>query len=308
MTVLLVIMFATAGSVATVTYMLLGQRNDRVAVQGALRHIEHFEGGETDMRDNTLAVPLAQRVFVPMLGRGVGLIHRFTPADYVAKIRQKLVLAGEPGAEQVDRFLATRLLILAALPLAFVMAFWVLHMHGKMAWAVVGLCGMVSIMGPSATLNRKIAERRKKIQTTLPDVLDLLTISVEAGLGFEQALDRAVDAVPGPLTEELSRMLGEMRAGARRSDALRAFDARTAVPEVHSFTLAILQADTFGVSITRVLRSQADEMRIRRRQMAQEQAMKAPVKMLIPMVFCIFPSLFTVVLGPAVLNIFENFK
>ena len=102
-------------------------------------------------------------------------------------------------------------------------------------------------------------------------------------------------------------MLGEMRAGARRAEALRAFDERVAVPDVHSFTLAILQADAFGVSITRVLRSQADEMRIRRRQLAQERAQKAPVKMLIPMVFCIFPALFVVVIGPAALNISKNF-
>lgn len=305
MTSLLVLLLS--GSAAIIAFLVLSQRDDRVTVRGALHHIEHMEG-DADPRDGALAAPLAERVLMPLMDKGVGLVHRFTPADYVSKIRRKLVLAGRNNDEALDKFLSVRLLLLAAPPIAYVLTFWIFHIGGARGWTMVALIGFAATLGPTARLDREISSRRNTIQKTLPDVLDLLTISVEAGLGFEQALDRAVESVPGPLSEELGRMLGEMRAGARRAEALRAFDDRTDVPEVHSFSLAILQADAFGVSITRVLRSQADEMRIRRRQRAQEVAQKAPVKMLVPMVFCIFPSLFVVVLGPAAINIMENLR
>lgn len=301
---LLLAVGGVAAALALLTYALLSQAQERSVVKASLRQLDDYE--VESIRDQELLVPVGQRVIAPVMGWFTGLGRRFTPVGYVEKTKKKLVLAGTPAAVDVDRYLALRVVTIALIPVWFILAFWVLPLSGRMPLAVFVVLTLFSILGPDAILNRKVAERQYAIRVKLPDILDLLVISVEAGLGFEQALDRTVTAVPGPLSEEFIRMLNETRAGASRQEAMRALDERTDVPEVRSFVLAILQADTFGVSIGRVLRTLADEMRIKRRQLAQEQAQKAPVKMLIPMVFCIFPALFVVVIGPAVINISNN--
>jgi tight adherence protein C len=286
---------------------LLTQAEERATVRASLRRIGDFEA-EATMREQELTEPILSRVLLPVGQSFVDVGRRFTPSGYVEKTRRKLLIAGRGNPDDVDRFLAIRVVSFALIPVWFFLAFFVLPLKGMAPLGVFALLGMASAVGPDAWLNREMAARQFRVRVTLPDILDLLVISVEAGLGFEQALDRTVAAVPGPLSDEFNRMLGEVRAGSTRADAMKALDSRTDVPEVRSFVLAILQADTFGVSIGRVLRSQAEEMRIKRRQLAQERAQKAPVKMLIPMVFCIFPSLFVVIIGPAIINIYENFK
>jgi len=164
----------------------------------------------------------------------------------------------------------------------------------------------LSVFGPDVILSQHITKRRLEIQRRMPDTLDLLVISVEAGLGFEQALDRTAATVPGPLSEELRRMLQETRMGASRADALRALDERTNVEELRTFIVAMLQADSFGVSIARILRTQADEMRVRRRYLAQEKSQKAPVRMLFPLVLCIFPATLVVVVMPGFMQVFNK--
>ncbi len=290
-----------------IVYVVLTQADDKAMVRNSLRQLEGYE--VENVRDQELLVPLSERAIAPVMGWLTSIGRRFTPTGYVDNIRRKFVWAGVGNADGVDRFLAIRVLTAAAVLPVFFVLFIVnpIGLDGMLKLIVTALAVVALLLGPDAWLNRKVEERHVSLQEKLPDVLDLLTISVEAGLGFEQALDRTIAAVPGALSDEFARMLGEVRAGASRADAMRAMEQRTNVPEVRSFVLAILQADTFGVSIGRVLRAQSDEMRIKRRQLAQEKAQKAPVKMLIPMVFCVFPALFVVVIGPAIINITETF-
>jgi len=286
---------------------LVGARlEDRNVVRDSLRQLDGYE--LENQRDAELLVPLRDRAITPVLQGLTDLGRRFTPTGYVDKVRAKFVYTGDASAEAVDRFLAIRVVTAIGAVVSLIVFFVldVVPLDGIANTMAGALMAFALLAGPDASLNRKVAARQLAIQRMLPDVLDLLTISVEAGLGFEQATDRVIDAVPGPLTDEFARMLGEVRAGAARADAMRAMDERCNIPELRSFVLAILQADTFGVSIGRVLRAQSEEMRIKRRQLAQEKAQKAPVKMLIPMVFCIFPALFVIVLGPAALNISDS--
>jgi tight adherence protein C len=299
-------------AVAGVVFTFSSRGAERAEARETLRQVDGYDvsaaanAGIID--DNEL-----QGSFMDRIGKqlfvGVGdLGRKFTPVGYIEKVRHKFVMAGRDSTAEVDRFLASRVFAIGAIPLvlAFMFVWNPLEFAGMTRIMIVGLLIAVLVMGPEAKLTRAVDSRQSAIMADLPDVLDLLTISVEAGLGFEQALDRTISTVPGPLSTEFARMLGETRAGASRAEAMRSMDARIDITEVRSFVLAILQADTFGVSIGRVLRAQADEMRIRRRQIAQEKAQKAPVKMLIPMVFCIFPALFVVILVPAMIQIVDT--
>ena len=303
---LILALISVFGTCALVAWAATGQMTERSAVRSSLRQLDDYEDLALPSRQVELSQGFAPRVLGPLLRSLGGLGRRFTPGGYIAKSTEKLTHAGKGTPKDVERFLALRVVTVLLIPAAFYVSYNVLPLEGRMQLYVFGFLAMALFLGPDAVLNRQVEERKYEIQMRLPDVLDLLTISVEAGLGFEQALDRTVASVPGALSDEFGRMLGEVRAGSGRADALRAFEQRTGVPEVKSFVLAILQADAFGVSIGRILRQQADEMRVRRRQLAQERAQKAPVKMLFPMVFCIFPALFVVVLAPAMFSILDN--
>ena len=277
---------------------------ERAQIRESLRRLESYQ--VTGARDQEMLKTFGSRVVSPFSSGIMGLVRKYTPVGYVENVRHKLVLAGNPPGFEVDRILIFKVLGAASVLVWAPLIYMGLALSGTVALMAVAMFWIGSFLMPDLSLGRKIEARQKEIARRLPDILDLLVISVEAGLGFEQAIDRTSNAVPGPLSEEFRRMLQETRVGASRADALRALDTRTEVPELRSFILAMLQADTFGVSIARILRAQADEMRIRRRLAAQELAQKAPIKMLFPLVLCIFPAMFVVVLGPAFISISKN--
>ena len=257
-------------------------------------------------RDEELAKPLAQRTVGPVVIKISSFLKRFTPVGYLQKKERELMLAGYPGNMDAPAFVVVKLLgTIIGLVGAFALRGF--SDDPLMAIALFVMPIVLGFFGPDAWLKRKIDERRQAMLRALPDILDLLVVSVEAGLGFDSALQRVVATVPGPLSEEFFRMLQETRVGVSRRDAMRNLMDRTDLEELRSFLLAMIQAEAFGVTIARVLRVQADEMRVKRRQRAQEKAFAAPVKLVFPLVFCIFPSLFIVLLGPAAIQIADAF-
>jgi tight adherence protein C len=282
-------------------YVVLQSVTEKAEVRESLRRLDGYQ--IQDLRDQEMLAPITDRVLTPMVDGLSTLASRLSPQGYREEIARKLVLGGNPGGLTVDQVLVLKLLGMVSGILWLPLIFMVLQMSGGISLILLALLWFGSFLLPDVYLSKAISGRQHDIAVQLPDILDLLVISVEAGLGFEQALERTTNAVPGPLSDEFRRMLRETRIGSTRAEALRAMDERCEVPELRTFILAMLQADTFGVSVSRLLRSQADEMRIRRRLRAQAQAQKAPVKMLFPLVFCIFPSIFVVILGPAMINI-----
>jgi tight adherence protein C len=217
------------------------------------------------------------------------------------------MLAGSPAGWDAEKVVAFK--VVATFTMLFIG--WGLsktaHMHGMLGTGLPILMTFVGYAMPGAWLGQQGANRQESIRRALPDTMDLLTISVEAGLGFDAALAQVVRNVPGSLSQEISRLLQEMQLGVTRVDAFRHLADRTNVEELRGFVLAMIQADVFGVSIAGVLRAQAKDLRIKRRQRAEKKAMTSPLKLLFPMIFCVLPALFVVVLGPGAITIAHNF-
>jgi tight adherence protein C len=275
---------------------------DRVSLRAKLREIDDLYR-LVGVRDQELMLPLAERVSGPVQRLLSRIGRRVSPSGYVEGVRLMMLRAGRLDPAAADRFLALRALTLLAAPVVATLGWAATAQFGSLKFVTAGLGVAACVVLPSSRLNRAVEEREQLVRTQLPDTLDLLVICMEAGLGFTAAVARTVANVEGEMAGEFGLALAEMRAGASRSEALKNLGERVQIPEVQSFVMSIRQADEFGISVSSVLRSQAEEMRVHRRQLAQEKAQKAPVKMLVPMVFCIFPPLFLIVIGPAGLQL-----
>jgi tight adherence protein C len=258
------------------------------------------------LRDRQLADPFAQRILKPTVGGLASMARRFTPADTLRRLDHKLILAGSPEGWGSDRVVLFKFLATVVGALFGVACSKSGILHGPAQVAMPFVLGAIGYSLPGAVLGQAALRRQDAIRGALPDMLDLLTISVEAGLGFDSALLHVTKNVPGPLAQEIGRMLHEMQLGVSRVDAFRHLGDRTSVDELRGFIIAMVQADVLGVSIGKVLRAQAREHRVRRRQKAEERALKIPVKLLFPMIFCILPLIMIVVAGPAVIKIFHS--
>ena len=250
--------------------------------------------------------PWRARVGEPVMAWLARTGHQLSPAGQTARIRRRLDVAGNPVGLDVDRVLALKMLGLLGGAVLGVLAPTVLGADLPVAvgGAIVGM--LVGFELPTMALYQVAYNRTERLQADLPDSLDLLTISVEAGLSFDAALAEVARNTTGPLAGEFFRVLQEMQIGVGRGVAIRSMGERTDLPELRQFSTAMVQADTLGIPVAAVLRVQAREMRIKRSQRAEEQAQKVPVKILFPLIFCILPTLFLFILGPAVITISKS--
>jgi len=256
-----------------------------------------------DVRALHLSQGAGQRVVTPALRGFAERIRRISPQGRVESLYRQLELAGLTNRYPVELVLLTKFALGA-----LVLVAWLFTPLRGVAYSILlaGLTTLIAFFLPDYLILRTAESRQLQIQQDLADSLDQVTMSVEAGLGFEGAVERVVGAGSGPLNDELRRMLLEMQLGASRSDALRHLADRTNVPDLKSFVFAIVQSEAYGLPIAKVLRVQASELRDKRRQRAEERALKIPVLLIFPLAFGIFPALFIVLLGPAAIRIFRD--
>ena len=301
------------GAVLVCAAMILGlsvigvATTERRAVARSVAAIQAIDSAPSVLKEE-LERPFAERVIAPLGEQLVGLGRRLVRADTARKIQYRLNIAGNPAAWDVNRILGLKILGMGVLTvLAFFFSLSTAWPITKV-FVVTLLAGAIGYVLPNILLYNAGKKRETLMRNSLPDAMDLLTISVEAGLGFDAAVSRVAKNGDGPLNQEFSRLLQEMQLGVGRVDSMRAMAERTSLPDLKSFCSAMIQADSLGIPIARVLRIQSQEMRTKRRQRAEEKAQQVPVRIMIPLVLFILPCLFIIILGPAGIQMASTFS
>ena len=267
--------------------------DDRQRVQRSLAAVAATRIGGAPVLE-PVQQSFADRVLVPLLSASGRLARRISAGGVADRLQSRLDVAGNPRGWTVERLLS-----LKGLGLLVGAGLGMLVGSGPLAVLLAGAGGAAAFFVPDLLVYNAGTKRQQQIGRTLPDSMDLLTISVEAGLGFDAALSQVAQNTDGPLSGEYFRVLQEMQIGKSRADAFRALAERTTIPELRAFVSSLVQADQFGIPIANVLREQSKEMRVKRRQRAEEKAQKVPVKIMVPLVLFIFPVIFIIILGPA---------
>lgn len=301
-----ILVFITAFTLYFVSLNLI--YSNKIQILSRLEKIKERVEKQENKEINELEAPFYDRVIRPIGNKISDIINKITPKGMKKRIEEHLIMAGRPLNISVNQWFVLKFFISGVIPVISIIYLAIINRLSFKLLFVLGVFAVIVNLLPDLIIKQIIRNRQKLIENSLPDVLDLLTVSVEAGLSFDGALGRLVDNMPGVLASEFGRVLSEMRMGKSRRDALKDMSVRCGVPDLTTLVGALIQADELGVSISNVLRVQSAQMRIKRRQRAQEKAMKAPIKMLFPLVLFIFPTIFAVLLGPAVIRIINVFS
>lgn len=285
------------------TFLRLLAGNRRFVVMGRLSEIGAMASGPDDDEDDVLRRPLLERTLKPGLKWLAAKVGQVTPARALRRIEEKLIKAGSPRNLKGSDFLTMQGIFGFAGLMGGALLVNLLKAGGLKSWLLPAITAVLGGLVPWFWLSRKVNHRQKEIRKSLPDIMDFLVVCLEAGLSFDLGLMKIAEKFRGVAAEEFGRALREIQLGKNRKEALRDMADRVGVDELSFLVNAVLQSEQLGVGMAQVLHIQSDLLRDKRQQHIEEQAMKAPVKMLFPLIFFIFPSIFIVVLGPAILNI-----
>lgn len=312
MNLLLLLILGVLIFVGAIVLIVIGSRyrNDEEGEDPLMARLaEYSQRGEiSSLEEIELSQSFSERVIIPMIRRLGEISARFTPQKVLEETRMKLEMAGNPGRIDAATLLASRFVVAALLGGLMFLVGGVVAAWPPSRTFLVGIgTTLFGFFMPQLWLTDRIQRRQKEIRNAMPDALDLLTICVEAGLGFDAAMSKVSEKWQNELSVAFARAIREVQLGKLRREALKDMSDRLGIPEMTSFIAAVIQSEQLGVSMAKVLRIQSEQMRMKRRQRAEEQAHKAPVKMIIPMAFLTFPSIFIVLLAPAAFKILEAF-